>query len=219
MKKRLLCLPLAVVMMSGCSVMGINLDPLGLIDKTKELIGLGGNSAGGNQQTGGNNTTTGGGGGNNTTGGGNTSGGGGSSISGTPFATVTLKGCKDAESTSARPLVFSNGGATVTIGQSSATTDMAQAITNTKTYEFRIYKGMSVDFSANKSFSKLLITYSTWKETSGTTYYFDMELEGATNEHDDTTGQAIVTLDSASTSYSCGDMSHQTRVASVAFYA
>lgn len=145
-------------------------------------------------------------------------GGGGSSISGTLLATVTLTGCQDAVSKEASPIVFQKDNYKVEVAQGSASTDLSQAIANTKTYEFRVYKGMNITFSGPQAFSKLLVKYSTYV-SNGTSYYFDFDLDGATNENDDTKGEAVVTLNSAATSFAVSDVGHQTRIASVAFYA
>ena len=143
----------------------------------------------------------------------------GSSVSGQLLATVNLKGFADAVDKNASPLVYSKNSYTVTIEEAEATTSLASAVEKSKTYEFRVYKGMNILFAGPQSFSKLLIKYSTWKENDGTTYYFDFDLDGVTNEHDDSKGEAVVTLNSAASSYSVENIVHQTRIASVAFYA
>ena len=137
---------------------------------------------------------------------------------GTALATVTLTGCQDAVDKEASPLVFTKDGYSVEVANGSASTKLPDAVKNTKTYEFRVYNGMNITFSGPQAFSKLFIKYSTYV-SNGTTYYFDFDLSGATNANDDTKGEAIVTLDSASTSYSIEKVGHQTRIASVSFYA
>ncbi len=150
--------------------------------------------------------------------GGGQQGGGSSEGLGTPLATVTLTGCTDAESTDASPIVFTKNSYTVTVEQGSASTDLSQAIANTKTYEFRVYKGMNIKFAGPQAFSKLLIKYSTYV-SNGTSYYFDFDVAGATNENDESKGEALLKLDSAATSFAVDEVGHQTRIATVAFYA
>ena len=144
--------------------------------------------------------------------------GGGSSVSGTLLATVNLTGFADAVDKDANPLVYSNNSYTVTIEEGSASTGLDQAVANSKTYEFRVYKGMNIVFAGPQAFSKLLVKFSTYV-SNGTSYYFDLDLDGATNECDESKGEAVVTLNSAATSYTVENVGHQTRIASVAFYA
>lgn len=137
------------------------------------------------------------------------------------IATVTLTGCADLDKSGVTDEqgVFSKGGATVTVTKGQCAQSVNDAVKATKTYEFRVYAKMDLTFSCGLDFSKLVIKYSTYKTDSGTTYYFDYDsIEGATNVHDDTKGEATVTLNSKSKTLSV-NCYHQTRIASVAFYA
>lgn len=143
---------------------------------------------------------------------------GGSSVSGTLLATVTLSKNTDLVDAKADPAVFAKNDYKVTISQGECAQTVADAISKTGNYEFRVYAKMDVEFSGPSAFSKLLIKYSNYVY-NGSTYYFDYEdLEGATNEYDNSKYEAVVTLNSASTSFSV-NCYHQTRIASVSFYA
>ncbi len=196
MKKSLILLPLlAGLSLAACEFTA----PWAKKDNTNQSGNGSGNGNGGN-----------GGGGGDTTGG----GGGGINVSGTPVATITMSKCQDMTSEG----VFSKNGYTVTVEQNTCAQTVAEAVTASQTYEFRVYAHMNLTFSGSSAFSKLLIKYSNYV-SNGKTYYFDYEeLEGATNEFDNSSCQALVTLDSASTSFTV-ECWHQTRIASVAFYA
>ena len=152
-------------------------------------------------------------------GGGQQGGGGGSTVEGTLLATVTLTANADLVDAEADPAVFAKNDYKVTISQGECTQTVAQAVGATGSYEFRVYAKMDVTFSGPSAFSKLLIKYSSYVQNGSKTFYFDYEdLEGATNVYDNTKCEAVVTLNSASTSFSV-NCYHQTRIASVAFYA
>lgn len=152
-------------------------------------------------------------------GGGQQGGGGGSAVEGTLLATVTLTANADLVDAEADPAVFAKNDYKVTISQGECTQTVAQAVGATGSYEFRVYAKMDVTFSGPSAFSKLLIKYSSFVQNGSKTFYFDYEdLEGATNVYDNTKCEAVVTLNSASTSFSV-NCYHQTRIASVAFYA
>ena len=169
------------------------------------LCGCGDNGGGG---TGGGGSGGGGG------GGGGGSGGGGGEITGELLGTVTLSKNKDMGD----PGVFEKGNVSVVIEQGECAQTVEEAAGKTGNYEFRVYAHMLITFSANSNFSQLLIKYSS--HTEGTkTYYFDYEeMAGATNEFDNDKCEAVVTLDNAAKSYTF-DCWHQTRIASVSFYA
>ena len=161
---------------------------------------------------------TGSGGNQNQDGGGNQNQGGGSTIEGTLLATVTLTANADLVDAEADPAVFAKNDYKVTISRGECVQTVAQAVGATGSFEFRVYAKMDVTFSGPSAFSKPLIKYSSYTK-DGKTYYFDYEdLEGATNEYDNSKYEAVVTLNSASTSFSV-NCSHQTRIASVSFYA
>ena len=144
---------------------------------------------------------------------------GGSAVDGTLLATVTLTANTDLVDAEADPAVFTKNDYKVTISQGECTQTVAQAVGATGSYEFRVYAKMDVTFSGPSAFSKLLIKYSSYVQNGSKTFYFDYEdLEGATNVYDNTKCEAVVTLNSASTSFSV-NCSHQTRIASVSFYA
>ena len=135
-------------------------------------------------------------------------------VEGTPLATITMSQCQDMKSDG----VFEKNGYTVTVSQNTCKQTVSDAVANSQKFEFRVYAYMTMSFEGTSAFSKLLVTYSTYAGNNST-YYFDFEeLDGATNAHDDVAGKALITLDSASTSFDvlCW---HQTRIASVAFYA
>lgn len=162
---------------------------------------------------------TGGGGNQDQGGGGNQNQGGGSAVEGTLLATVTLTANTDLVDAEADPAVFAKNDYKVTISQGECTQTVAQAVGATGSYEFRVYAKMDVTFSGPSAFSKLLIKYSSYVQNGSKTFYFDYEdLEGATNVYDNTKCEAVVTLNSASTSFLV-NCSHQTRIASVSFYA
>lgn len=145
--------------------------------------------------------------------------GGGSAVDGTLLATVTLTANTDLVDAETDPAVFAKNDYKVTISQGECTQTVAQAVGATGSYEFRVYAKMDVTFSGPSAFSKLLIKYSSYVQNGSKTFYFDYEdLEGATNVYDNTKCEAVVTLNSASTSFSV-NCSHQTRIASVSFYA
>lgn len=212
MKKSLFLLPLAgSFLLAGCSfeIIGKKIEFKLPWEKEEtaqqeDQSGKGtGNGSGSGQQNGNQN-------------GGNQQGGG---QAGTGLATVTMTALQDAVDKEATPLVFANGGCTVTVSQGSNTGNtVAQAAQNTGTYEFRVYKGFDVKFAADTEFSKLEIAYST--HTSGSsTYYFDFDVEGATNEFDNEQGKALLTLDQSAKEFTVANFAHQTRIASVTFLA
>lgn len=165
---------------------------------------------GGNEGGGGG---TGGGGGSGEGGGGE---GGGADItpSGEKLATITMTKCQDMKEEG----VFEKNGYTVTVEQGECAQTVAQAVSATGNYEFRVYAKMDLTFAGPEEFSQLLITFSTYTGNDKT-YYFDYdELEGASNSYDEKKGKALVTLDEAADEWSCNCW-HQTRIASVAFYA
>ena len=105
----------------------------------------------------------------------------------------------------------------ISTGLSSSST-IAAAVSGTKSYEFRVYKGFEVECKADTEFSKLEIVYSTYKSGT-TTYYFDFDVDGATNEYDNSTGNATLTLDSAAKEFTFSATEHQIRLASITFVA
>ena len=148
----------------------------------------------------------------------NNSSSGDTTPTGTLINTVTLTNQTDKVSGSDTEYVFTNGKCSVTIGQGSSAQTVTQAATASKTYEFRVYQNFEVTFSATSSFKEILVKYSTYTGDSKT-YYFDFDsISGATNVHNDTKGEALLTLSSAATSLSLTPY-HQTRIASVSFYA
>lgn len=221
MKKGLFLLPLlAGFVLAGCefTIGGKTISLGGNKENNTQQNGNGngtgtGTGTGGNTNTGGNDSTGGNTSGDNTDGGGTTTGGG-STVSGTLLATVTMTKCQDMTSEG----VFSKNGCTVEVSQGECAQTVADAVKATGNYEFRIYAKMDVTFESSTAFSKLLIKYSNYT-SNGKTYYFDYEeLSGATNSFDNSKYEAVVTLDSASTSFTVNCW-HQTRIASVAFYA
>ena len=162
-------------------------------------------------------TTSQGGGGGGTSQGGTSQGGtsqgsGGSGGNGT----VTLTNKADLSSQSDETAVYSNDGYTVTIERNGCAQSVTQAISASGSYELRIYAGMKMTIAAPSAFSTFIVRYSTYQQQSGTTYYFDYDITGGTNSHDDTTGVATCTLNSATSSFEV-TCTHQTRVASVSF--
>ena len=166
---------------------------------TSQGGGGGGTSQGGTSQGG-------------TSQGGTSQGSGGSGGNGT----VTLTNKADLSSQSDETAVYSNDGYTVTIERNGCAQSVTQAITASTSYELRIYAGMKMIIAAPSAFSTFIVRYSTYQQQSGTTYYFDYDITGGTNSHDDTTGVATCTLNSATSSFEV-TCTHQTRVASVSF--
>ena len=174
---------------------------------------IGGDDNSSQKQSGGSSTPSG-----KTDDGGSTKPSGGGGTSGSGLATVTMTGLADAVDKNADPLVFAKGGCTVTVSQGSSSSTIASAVAATKTYEFRVYKDFEVECKADTEFSKLEIVYSTYK--SGTsTYYFDFDVDGATNEYDNSTGNATLTLNSAAKEFTFSASVHQVRIASITFVA
>ena len=140
--------------------------------------------------------------------------------SGSLLGTVTMTANTDKVSSSETEAVFTKGNCTVKVSQGSNTSNkVSDAVSGTGTYEFRVYAKFALEFSATTAFKQVLVKYSSYKQASGTTYYFDFDsLTGATCVHDDTKYEALVTLDAAATSYSF-EPYHQVRIATVAFYA
>ena len=148
-------------------------------------------------------------------GGGGSGGGGGGEITGKLIGTINMSKCADMGDEDG---VFEKGKVKVVVEQGECAQTVSEAVENSQKYEFRVYAKMNMVFSASEEFSQLKITYSNY--TGGSkTYFFDYEdIEGATNEHDDDKGEAILTLDEASEEFTVNCW-HQTRVASVSFYA
>ena len=139
--------------------------------------------------------------------------------SGSLLATVTMSKNTDLQSSGEESAVFSKSGYSVTVGKGTNTNQtVQQAVDATGNYEFRVYAKFDLTF-AGSSFKQLLIKYSNYKSDKGQTYYFDFDnMTGATCVHDDTKYEALVTFESAQTSYTF-NCYHQTRIATVAFYA
>lgn len=138
--------------------------------------------------------------------------------SGSLLATVTMSKNTDLQSSSDDSAVFSKSGYSVTVGKGTNTNQtVQQAVDASGTYEFRVYAYFDLTF-AGSSFKQLLIKYSNYKSNDGKTYYFDYDnMTGATCVHDDTKYEALVTFESAQSSYTF-NLYHQTRIASVSFY-
>ena len=211
MKKRLFLLPL----LGGFLLTGCTFNLFGKEIKLFEKEESASNTSNSTNSGGNNNNNS------NTPSGGNNSGtdsGSGATITGTKVATVNMTNFGSCVDKTADPLVYSNSGYSVTISQGECAQTISAAVTASKTYEIRVYAKMVVTFAGPSNFSQLLIKYSTYVSGSST-YYWDFEdMSGATNDHDDTKGQAVVTFDSALDSYEFVCY-HQTRLASVEFYA
>ena len=225
MKKRLFLLPLVGgFLLSGCTfeLFGKPITINFPWEKAENQEGEGGGGSGGGSGEGGGGS-----------GGGSGEGGGsgthtpeGGGEKGTGLSTVNMYGWADIYDSQAAPVEFTNKGCKVSIAKGSSSSKLEDAVNGSKQYEFRIYKGFDVTFSADTDFSKLEILYSTYKSGSST-YYFDFQnLEGATNEYDNAaetefqnTGKATVTLNSAAKEFKISNIGHQTRVRSVKFIA
>ena len=150
----------------------------------------------------------------------NNTNGGGKITSG--LALVNMKALADVVDKDADPVVFANGGCTVSISQGSSSSSLSDAVTNSAKYEFRIFKNFEVTLAADTEFSTLEVIYST--RSSGA-YCFNWSPEGSTNEYDDSydtgaqLGKAVLTLDAPTKEYTFTASEHQIRVASIEFKA
>ena len=141
-------------------------------------------------------------------------------VDGTLLGTVTMSKNADLKESNDDEATFENGDCKVVVSKGQNTSNTVSAAVNgTGNYEFRVYAKFDVTFSASQAISKLLIKYSSYVNGSST-YYFDYDLsgKGATNDFDNSKYEALVTLDEASESFTVNCW-HQTRIASVAFYA
>ena len=178
---------------------------------------IGGDDSSSQKQSGGSSTPSG-----KTDDGGSTKPSGGGGTSGSGLALVNMKALADIVDKEADPVVFANGGCTVSISQGSSSSSLSDAVTNSAQYEFRIFKNFEVTLAADTEFSTLEVIYTT--RNSGS-YCFNWSPEGATNEFDnsyDTSaqlGKAVLTLDSATKEFTFTASEHQIRVASIEFKA
>ena len=146
-----------------------------------------------------------------------TSSGGGGGGGGN--GTVTLKANADKSDQQEKSVTFTNSSYTVLIEQGSNTQNtIADAVTNTGTNSFRIFKAFDVTISAPSAFSKIEVQWFSFN-SNPTQYAFNFEVTGATMSVNQESMITTYTLASAASSLKFANIAHQARVDTVTFFA